>query len=51
MREFYFKGRSAAQIARESGKREGTVWVTLLRIREALRNCIRVRLRAGGAPV
>jgi RNA polymerase sigma-70 factor (ECF subfamily) len=49
VKDFYFKGHSAARIARETGTAEGTVWVTLLRIREVLRNCIRLRLRAGGA--
>jgi RNA polymerase sigma-70 factor (ECF subfamily) len=47
VRDFYFKGLSAAQIARDTGRREGAVWVTLMRIREALRNCIRLSLRAG----
>ena len=47
--DFYFKGRSADQISRETGKKENAIWVTLLRIRLALRTCIEGRLRSAGA--
>ena len=35
--EFYFRGRSALEIARTTGKRDTAVWMTLSRIRQALR--------------
>jgi RNA polymerase sigma-70 factor (ECF subfamily) len=44
---FYYDGHRAADIARTSGKTEGSVWVALLRIRESLRHCVESRL---GAP-
>jgi len=47
--DYYFKGRSAEDIARLTGKRKGTVCVTLFRIRLALRECIELRLAAPGA--
>jgi DNA-directed RNA polymerase specialized sigma24 family protein len=40
IRDAYFKGRTAAEIAQESGKTEGAVWVTMMRIRQTLRECI-----------
>ncbi len=40
IRDAYFKGRTAAEIAQETGKSEGAVWVTMMRIRQALRDCI-----------
>jgi len=40
---------SAAEIARRSGKKESTVRVTLLRIRQALRQCIQAQLSGQGA--
>jgi RNA polymerase sigma-70 factor (ECF subfamily) len=46
---YYFKGRSASEMARETGKKESAVWMTLLRIRDALRRCIRVRTGAAEA--
>lgn len=49
IRGFYFKGEPAADLGRRMGKREGTVWVTLLRIRQALRRCIETHLGAQGA--
>jgi RNA polymerase sigma-70 factor, ECF subfamily len=42
----YFKGRALADVARTSGRREGTVRMTLLRIRQALRECVEVKLAA-----
>jgi RNA polymerase sigma-70 factor (ECF subfamily) len=44
IRDAYFKGRSAAEIAQDSGKSEGAVWVTMMRIRQALRECIGAQL-------
>lgn len=41
---YYFKGRSAAEMARASGKKESALGMTLLRIREILRRCVRERL-------
>lgn len=44
IRDAYFKGRTAAEIAQESGKTEGAVWITMMRIRQALRECIGARI-------
>jgi RNA polymerase sigma-70 factor (ECF subfamily) len=44
IRDAYFKGRTAAEIAQESGKTEGAVWVTMMRIRQTLRECIGARI-------
>jgi RNA polymerase sigma-70 factor (ECF subfamily) len=44
IRDAYFKGRTAAEIAQESGKSEGAVWVTMMRIRQTLRECIGAQL-------
>jgi RNA polymerase sigma-70 factor (ECF subfamily) len=44
IRDAYFKGRTAAEIAEESGKTEGAVWVTMMRIRQTLRECIGARI-------
>ncbi len=44
IRSFYFHGRTAAEVGLETGKSEGAVWVTLMRIRQALRKCIGLRL-------
>jgi len=49
VREFYFRGQSAGEIARTAGKKEGAVWMSLLRIRQALRQCVETRLGARGA--
>ncbi len=40
---FYFKGQGAADLARSTGKREGAVRMTLLRIREVLRQCVQAK--------
>ena len=40
IRDAYFKGRTAAEIAGDTGKTEGAVWITLMRIRQTLRDCI-----------
>ncbi len=42
--DFYFRKHSAAEIARRSGRKEGLVRMTLLRIRAALRRCIQSKL-------
>jgi RNA polymerase sigma-70 factor (ECF subfamily) len=47
IREFYFEGRTAREISEESGTKEVSVWVTIMRIRRALRDCIQARLSAG----
>ena len=44
IREFYFEGRTAREISEESGAKEVSVWVTIMRIRRALRDCIQARL-------
>jgi len=49
VREFYFRGKPAEEIARASGRKEGAIWVALTRIRQALRECIDTKLKAGGA--
>lgn len=49
IRDHYLRGRSGVELSRETGKKEGTIWVTLLRIRQALRECIQVRLKTSGA--
>ena len=46
---YYFKGRSAADMAREQGKKESAVGMMLLRIREILARCIRSRMAETGA--
>ncbi len=47
VRDFYFEGRSAREIVQESGRSQGGLWVTLLRIRRALRECVEMRLQMG----
>jgi RNA polymerase sigma-70 factor (ECF subfamily) len=42
--ERYFRARSIADMARASGKREGTVRMTLMRLRQMLRSCVEQRL-------
>jgi RNA polymerase sigma-70 factor (ECF subfamily) len=42
---FYGKGSTAVAIARQEGKKESAVWMTLLRIRQVLRRCIESRLK------
>jgi RNA polymerase sigma-70 factor, ECF subfamily len=46
IREHYFKGRPIAALAAEERKNEGTLRMTLLRLREALRDCVRRRVEA-----
>jgi len=42
--ERYFRARSIADMARDSGKREGTVRMSLMRLRQVLRSCMEQRL-------
>ncbi|HEV3025918.1 MAG TPA: sigma-70 family RNA polymerase sigma factor [Planctomycetota bacterium] len=48
LRDTYVKGRSAAEIANDLGKTEGTIWVTLMRIRQSLRDCIGEKMARAG---
>lgn len=45
---YYFKGRTAIEMAREQGKKESAIGMMLLRIREILGRCIRTRLAESG---
>jgi RNA polymerase sigma factor (sigma-70 family) len=45
IREYYFKARKITDIARQIEQKEGTVRMTLMRIRRGLRDCIRKRLQ------
>jgi len=49
VRQFYFNGRALSEVAHSVGKREGAMKMTLLRIREALRECVEGKLRASEA--
>lgn len=42
--QYYFGRQSAADIARDTGKRETAIWMALSRIRQALRQCIEMRV-------
>jgi RNA polymerase sigma-70 factor, ECF subfamily len=44
--QFYFQARGAAEIARESGRKESGIRMALLRIRQGLRKCIQQRTSA-----
>jgi RNA polymerase sigma-70 factor, ECF subfamily len=46
---YYFKGRSVAEMARDHGKKESAIGMMLLRIREILGRCIRLRTAETGA--
>jgi RNA polymerase sigma-70 factor (ECF subfamily) len=46
IREHYFKGRPIAALAAEERKNEGALRMTLLRLREVLRDCVRRRVTA-----
>jgi RNA polymerase sigma-70 factor (ECF subfamily) len=46
VQEFYYKGRSAGEVAHLTGKTEGAIRITLMRLRHALSQCIELRLRA-----
>jgi RNA polymerase sigma-70 factor (ECF subfamily) len=45
IREHYFKGRSIGELAAQANKKEGAVRVMLFRVRSALRDCVRSRVR------
>jgi hypothetical protein len=45
----YERRRGSAAIARRGGKTDGAVRMTLMRLREALKSCLRLRL-TGSAP-
>lgn len=49
--QHYFNRKSSAEIARAAGRKEGSVRMILLRIREELRRCVERRLIAPGAKV
>lgn len=42
----YFKARSIVEMARETGRKEGTLRMMLLRVRQDLRDCVKRRLGA-----
>lgn len=42
--EFYFKGRTAVELAQSSGRKESAVWMALMRARLALRQCVEGKL-------
>jgi RNA polymerase sigma-70 factor (ECF subfamily) len=42
--EFYFRNRSANELARSAGKSENAIWMALMRVRLALRRCVEGRL-------
>lgn len=48
---FYLNGQSSIEIARSRGQKESAVRMALLRVRQALRDCIRTKLSAQGAGV
>jgi RNA polymerase sigma-70 factor (ECF subfamily) len=48
IREHYFKGRPITELAADEHKNEGALRMTLLRLREALRDCVRRRVAASG---
>ena len=50
IREHYFKGRPITALAAEERKNEGALRMTLLRLREALRECVRRRVAAPNEP-
>jgi RNA polymerase sigma-70 factor, ECF subfamily len=49
VREHYFKGRKIAAFAEEEGKNESAIRMSLFRLREALRDCMRRRMTGGRA--
>jgi RNA polymerase sigma-70 factor, ECF subfamily len=44
VKSHYYARRSAQEIAQESGRTEGAVWIALLRVRKSLRECIDFKL-------
>lgn len=49
IREHYFNSRSSVELANRFGKKESAIRMTLLRIRQGLRDCIETRLSCKGA--
>lgn len=47
--DYYVRGRSTAQIARQTSKNEAAIWKALSRLRQALRHCIELRIAGVGA--
>ena len=45
IREHYFKGRSINELAMDTNKKEGALRVMMFRVRAALRDCVRSRVR------
>jgi RNA polymerase sigma-70 factor (ECF subfamily) len=45
IREHYFKGRSINELAATANKKEGAIRVMMFRLRSALRDCVRSRVR------
>jgi RNA polymerase sigma-70 factor (ECF subfamily) len=45
IREHYFKGRSINELATDAHKKEGAIRVMMFRLRAALRDCVRSRVR------
>lgn len=41
---YYYRGRTAADLARNTGKSENAVWVAMLRLRQALHRCVQGRM-------
>jgi RNA polymerase sigma-70 factor (ECF subfamily) len=48
VRDHYFKGKRIAQLAKQEDKNEGAVRITLFRLRERLRDCVRSRMATWG---
>ena len=46
---FYYRRLSSAEIARREGRTESAVRMTLLRLRDALRQCVRLRIAGEGS--
>ena len=42
--EYYYQGAGAAELARRRSTSEGSIWVTILRLRKALRRCVETKL-------
>jgi len=47
--EHYFHERSATEIARRTGKSGSAIWMSLMRIRAALRRCVELKVATSGA--
>jgi RNA polymerase sigma-70 factor (ECF subfamily) len=47
--EYYGARKTSAEIARRTGRKESAVRMTLLRLREALKQCVRIRIARAGS--